>query len=140
MLSSFWVSMIRAINIRIYPNKMQRIQIHKTIGCSRFIFNQMLAERKNIYEQLKHDKEVLKKHTYKTEKEYKAQFPFLKEADSIALQASREHLFEAYQSFFNGLKKKIRLVFLTSSQRKEKKIIRRSKRMETLRLILKERN
>ena len=97
--------MIRAINIRIYPNKMQRIQIHKTIGCSRFIYNQMLAERKNIYEQLKQNKEALKKHTYKTEKEYKAQFPYLKEADSIALQASREHLFEAYQSFFKGLKK-----------------------------------
>ena len=83
----------------------QRIQIHKTIGSSRFIYNQMLNERKEVYERFKGDKDTLKKHTYKTEKQYKVDFPFLKEADSIALQASREHLFEAYQNFFNGLKK-----------------------------------
>ena len=86
------------MNVRIYPNKTQRTQIHKTIGSSRFIYNQMLNERKEVYEQLKDDKESLKKHTYKTEKQYKVEFPFLKEADSIALQASREHLFEAYQN------------------------------------------
>jgi len=97
--------MIRAFNVRIYPNKTQRTQIHKTIGCSRFIYNQMLSERREVYERLRGDKNALKKHTYKTEKQYKIKFPFLKEADSIALQASREHLFEAYQNFFNGLKK-----------------------------------
>ena len=85
--------MIQAINIRIYPNKTQRTQIHKTIGCSRFLYNQMLAERMNVYQHLKDNKEALKKHIYKTEKQYKREFPFLKEADSIALQASREHLF-----------------------------------------------
>jgi len=97
--------MIRALNVRIYPNKTQRIQIRKTIGCSRFIYNQMLIERREVYERFKDDKDALKKHTYKTEKQYKVAFPFLKEADSIALQASREHLIEAYQNFFNGLKK-----------------------------------
>ncbi|TKJ21178.1 MAG: hypothetical protein CEE42_14110 [Promethearchaeota archaeon Loki_b31] len=34
--------MIRAFNVRIYPNKTQLTKIHKTIGCSRFIYNQML--------------------------------------------------------------------------------------------------
>ena len=84
---------------------MQRNQIHKTIGCSRFIYNLMLNERREVYERFRDDKDALKKHTYKTEKQYKVELPFLKEADSIALQASREHLFEAYQNFFNGLKK-----------------------------------
>ena len=65
----------------------------------------MLAERKHVYERLKHNKNTLRKYKYKTEKQYKAQFAFLKEADSIALQASREHLLEAYQNFFKGLKK-----------------------------------
>ena len=97
--------MIRAINVRIYPNKTQRTQIHKTIGCCRFIYNQMLNERREVYERFRDDRDALKKHTYKTEKQYKVEFPFLKEADSIALQASREHLFEAYQNFFNGLRK-----------------------------------
>jgi len=65
----------------------------------------MLAERREVYERFKDDKVALKKHSYKTEKQYKVEFPFLKEADSVALQASREHLFEAYQNYFNGLKK-----------------------------------
>jgi len=97
--------MIRALNVRIYPNLTQRTQIHKTIGCSRFIYNLMLIERMEVYERFIDDKDALKKHTYKTEKQYKVEFPFLKEADSIALQASREHLIEAYQNYFNGLKK-----------------------------------
>ena len=97
--------MIRAFNVRIYPNETQRTQIRKTIGCSRFIYNQMLSERREVYERFRDDKDALKKHIYKTEKQYKVKFPFLKEADSIALQASREHLFKAYQNYFNGLKK-----------------------------------
>ncbi len=97
--------MIQAFNFRIYPNKTQRTQIHKTIECSRFIYNEMLSERREVYERFRDDKDALKKHTYKTEKQYKVKFPFLKEADSIALQTSREHLSEAYQNFFNGLRK-----------------------------------
>ncbi len=64
----------------------------------------MLAERRKVYERLKDERDTLKNYTYKTEKQYKAQYPFLKDADSIALQASREHLYEAYQNFFHGLK------------------------------------
>ncbi|MFX1399568.1 MAG: RNA-guided endonuclease TnpB family protein [Promethearchaeota archaeon] len=94
--------MIKAIKLRIFPNDTQRILIHDTIGCSRFIFNQMLAERKEVYEQLKDDKEALYDYKYKTEANYKKEYPFLKKADSIALQASREHLEEAYNNFFNG--------------------------------------
>ena len=96
--------MIRAINVRIYPNKTQRTQIHKTIGCSRFIYNHMLSERREVHKRLRGDVDALKKHVYKTEKQYKVEFPFLKEADSITLQASREHLFEAFRNFFKGLK------------------------------------
>ena len=98
----------------------QRIQIHKTIGSSRFIYNQMLNERKEVYERFKGDKDTLKKHTYKTEKQYKVDFPFLKEADSIALQASREHLFEAYQNFFNGLNKDCNVGFPKFKSKKGK--------------------
>lgn len=96
--------MIKAVKLRMYPKKAQQTQIRKTIGCCRFIYNQMLAERKDTYERLKEDKKALYHHKYKTEKDYKADYPFLKEADSIALQASREHLYEAYHNFFNGLK------------------------------------
>ena len=39
----------RAIKIRIYPNTDQRIQIEKTIGCSRFVYNCMLADKVEYY-------------------------------------------------------------------------------------------
>jgi len=65
----------------------------------------MLAERKEVYKRLKDDREALYHFQYKTEKQYKEEHPFLKDADSIALQASREHLKDAYAHFFNGLKK-----------------------------------
>ena len=93
------------MKLRIYPNEKQQIQISKTMGCSRFLYNQMLAERNGVYERLKDDKEELKNYKYKTEKRYKEVYPFLKEADSIALQSSREHLQEAFFNFFEGLKK-----------------------------------
>ena len=47
--------MNRAVKIRIYPDKEQRIQIEKTIGCSRFIYNQMLADKISYYQKEKKD-------------------------------------------------------------------------------------
>ena len=43
-----WV--LKAYKYRIYPNSEQRIQIAKTFGCCRFVYNQTLAYRKDIYE------------------------------------------------------------------------------------------
>jgi putative transposase len=80
----------------------------------------MFSERRKVYERLRDDKDVLKKHAYKTEKQYKVKFPFLKEADSIALQASREHLIEAYQNYFNGLKKSRKVGFPKFKSKKGK--------------------
>ena len=53
---------------------------------------------------MKDDKEELYNYQYKTERQYKEEYPFLREADSIALQSSREHLQEAFSKFFIGLK------------------------------------
>jgi putative transposase len=67
----------------------------------------MLAEHKAVYEQLKDDKLKLYKYKYKTEKEYKQEFEWLKEADATSLQQSRMDLSIAYQNFFKRLKKKV---------------------------------
>jgi putative transposase len=64
----------------------------------------MLNERIQTYKALKDDKEALRNHHYKTEKEYKAEFEFLKEADAFALQQARRNLDSAYANFFNSLK------------------------------------
>ncbi len=38
----------RAYKFRLYPNEEQRILIHKTFGCSRFVYNHYLDyEKKN---------------------------------------------------------------------------------------------
>jgi putative transposase len=67
----------------------------------------MLAERIQTYEKLKGEEpRVLFEHKHKTEKEYKQEFDWLKEVDSIALQQSRCDLSTAYTNFFKSLKGK----------------------------------
>ena len=68
--------MNRAVKIRIYPNKEQRVQIEKTIGCSRFIYNQMLADKISYYQK---EKKMLRN----TPVGYKKEYPWLKEVDSL---------------------------------------------------------
>ena len=40
----------KAYKLRIYPTDFQRELLEKTFGCTRYIYNNFLAERKNIYE------------------------------------------------------------------------------------------
>ena len=94
----------QAIKIRIYPTKLQREMLNKTFGCCRLLWNQMLAERNEVYQQLKDNPEALTKYKYITEKEYKTEFEFMKEVDSKALQSTTRHLLEAFTNFFKGLK------------------------------------
>jgi len=96
--------MLKSYKLRIYPNKKQSKRIDQSIGCCRFIYNQMLAERIEVYEKLKNDKEKLYKYKYKTEKQYKEEFEFLKFSSSRALQQSRVDLDSAYKNFYRNVK------------------------------------
>ena len=87
---------------RIYPTKQQEDLINKTFGCCRFIYNQMLSERIGVYEQFKDDKNQLYTYIYKTEKQFKEEYDWLKEVDSIALQQSRRCLETSYKNFFQS--------------------------------------
>ncbi|KIU73271.1 transposase, IS605 OrfB family protein [Bacillus thuringiensis Sbt003] len=51
----------KAYKFRLYPTEDQAHLMRKTFGCVRFIYNRMLAERKETYEKHKDDKEQLKK-------------------------------------------------------------------------------
>jgi putative transposase len=51
---------------------------------------------------LKDDKESLYSYKYKTEKQYKEEYEFLREVDAVALQQSRRSLDVAYKNFFNS--------------------------------------
>jgi len=94
--------MYKSYKIKLYPSSKQKTQIDNTIGCVRFLYNKMLAERIEVYMLLKHDTSLLYKYKYKTEKQYKHEFEFLSIASSRALQQSRIDLQQAYKNFFKG--------------------------------------
>lgn len=92
--------MIKGIKIRIYPNKHQKELIAKTFGCCRLIYNRGLALRKDIYETTKESIGYKETNAMLTSLKKAAEFEFLKEVDSIALQQSLRDLDKAYQNFF----------------------------------------
>ncbi len=91
----------KSIQIRIYPTKHQISQIEQTIGCSRFLHNQMKAERDSVYKKFKDDKEKLYAYKYKTRKEYGEEFPFLKEVSAWAMAYVGLNIKSAYNRFFS---------------------------------------
>ena len=114
---------LKTYKFRLFPNKTQEVFLNKTFGCTRFVYNRMLAERQEVYTNLKDDKEKLYSHKYKTEKEYKQEFEWLKEVDSVALQQSRVDLDMAYNNFFksvSGKRKGKRIGFPKFKSKKNK--------------------
>ena len=93
-----------AIKLRIYPNNEQKKFLSKNFGCCRFVYNKMIEERKEVYQLYKNNKDTLHNYKYRTEKQLKELYPFLKEADSNSLQQARRHLQTAYKNFFNSIK------------------------------------
>lgn len=90
--------MLKAYKYRIYPNSEQKLYLSKTFGCTRFIYNKMLADRIKSYEENK-DLDI-KKVKYPTPAQYKKEFPWLKEVDSLALANAQLNLNKAYKNFF----------------------------------------
>lgn len=93
----------KSYKFRLYPNNEQQVLINKNFGCCRFIYNSMLAERLQAYEKFKDDRESLWEYKYKTEKDYKNEFEWLKEAESTSLQQARIDLSKAYMNFFKSV-------------------------------------
>ena len=89
--------MNKAYKFRIYPNTEQQIILAKTFGCVRFIYNQMLSDKINHYEETKQK-------LNNTPAQYKSKFPWLKEVDSLALANAQMNLQTAYNSFFRNTK------------------------------------
>ena len=95
----------RTFKVRVYPTKEQKVKIDKTLGCCRWIYNTMLYECETFYNENRDNKEILKTFKFKTEKEYKQEFEWLKEADAKALQQSRIRLTRSRQQAFDSLMK-----------------------------------
>ena len=89
----------RTYQFRIYPNSYQKALIEKTLGCSRQVYNDFLSMCIESYN-ADHNRIINKHELIKLLPEYKETFPYLKEADSIALQQTVVHLYDAYINFF----------------------------------------
>lgn len=85
----------KAYKFRLYPNEEQKQLFAKTFGCSRAIWNMMLADKIKHYEDTK-------KTLHNAPAQYKKEFPWLKEVDSLALANVQLNLQVAYKNFFRS--------------------------------------
>ena len=99
--------MLKAYKYRIYPNNEQKIQIAKTFGCCRFVYNQTLAYRKEVYEKEKKTVSKTDCNNY-CNRQLKKEYEWLKEVDKFALTNAIYNMDAAYQKFFQGTRRVIR--------------------------------
>src|SRR5699024_12595866 len=92
----------KAYKFRLYPTGEQSLIIRKTFGCVRFVYNNMLAERKETYDHLRNDKEALELAKHPTPAKYKKEYEWLKDEDSLALANAQLHLDKPSQHCFNA--------------------------------------
>lgn len=87
----------KAFKYRLLPSEDQEVLINKTFGCCRFIYNRMLSDKIEYY---KETGQTLKN----TPAQYKQEFEWLKEVDSMALCNEQMSLQKAYSNFFRDKK------------------------------------
>lgn len=92
--------MIVTYRYRLYPNKKQQVQLAKTFGCARFVWNYFLAWREKRYKEqgLSTTESECRKYLNNV---LKKQLPWLKEVDKFALENALINLDNAYKKFFN---------------------------------------
>ena len=92
--------MLKSYKFRIYPNRKQRIQIHKTFGSCRFIYNWALDFKTKRYQQHKENInrfELSKMLTFFKKTEERS---WLKEVNAQSLQSELRHLDSSFTNFF----------------------------------------
>ena len=93
--------MLRAIKIRLYPNKTQEQTLNKVLGCYRFVYNQMLALKQNAYKTNKTNLKVtdLSKWFHGTLLKDE-QYAWLKEQNTKVMKQAIRQMLSAYDGFF----------------------------------------
>ena len=80
-------TIFKAYKFRLYPNKTQKELIEKTFGCCRFVYNQLLALKKEKYENGSIKMSKFDCNNY-CNQVMKKEYEWLNEVDSIALTNS----------------------------------------------------
>ena len=96
--------MLKGYKYRIYPTKEQEIQLNKTFGSCRFVYNQLLAKKIELYKEEQKSLSKTDCNNY-CNRELKKEYLWLKEVDKFALTNSIYDLDSAYQNFFRRIKK-----------------------------------
>ena len=101
--------MLRAIKIRLYPNKTQEQTLQKVLGCYRFVYNYMLARKQEAYKTDNTNLGLtqLSKHFHHELRKDK-QYGWLKEQNTQVMQQAIIQMLVAYNNFFkqdNGFPK-----------------------------------
>src|SRR5574344_584150 len=91
--------MKKGLEIRLYPSKEQRVLIDRILGCSRFVYNHVLALKKELWEDYKLSFNPKLK-------SFKEEWKFLTKVPSQALANSYMDCMAAFNNFFNSLKGK----------------------------------
>ena len=89
----------KAVRYRAYPTEDQKILFAKTFGCCRKVWNLMLSDKIKGYE-------AAGKFPSVTPAQYKKEYPYLKEVDSLALANTQMHLEAAFRNRFSKTRKK----------------------------------
>ena len=93
--------MLRAVKIRLYPNKEQQTTINQLLGCCRYVYNQLLELKIQAYKEDGKSLSVcdLAKHYHNTM--FKStETPWLKNCNTKVVKQSIRNLDRAYQRFF----------------------------------------
>jgi putative transposase len=90
----------KAYKYRIYPTETQKVFFTKQFGCSRFIYNHCLTERKKQYEQTKKSDNYVKQCKTLTKLKKNPEYSWLNEVCCQSLQSSIKNLDIAYKNFF----------------------------------------
>lgn len=123
--------MLKAYKYRLYPNKEQEIQIQKTFGCCRFVYNQTLAYRRNLYETKKESLSKIDCNNWKN-KTLKTEYLWLKEVDKFALDNAVINMDSAYQKF----SKNMQVIRNLRASDTIKSLIRQTSQMEISKFLL----
>ena len=93
--------MLRAIKVRLYPNKMQEQALNKVLGCYRFVYNHMLARKQEAYNADKTNLGLTELSKYFHGELLKdEQYVWLKEQNTKVLKQSIRQMLTAYDKFF----------------------------------------
>ena len=93
--------MLRAVKIRLYPNKTQTEQFNKLLGCYRFVYNQCLASKINSYKETGtiENRSTLSKFVHR-ELLKDDNFIWLREQNTKVLKQAVNDMLTAYKNFF----------------------------------------